>query len=148
MPSLNRVVLMGHLTRDPELRYTPNGTAVCDIGLAINEKYKSGEDWKTKTIFVDCVAWARQAETCGEYLHKGDLVLIEGGLEYEQWEKDGKKRSKIKVRVQHATFMPRGDRGDASSDSEPELEPEHDSAEATPKTATAAPRMDEDNLPF
>jgi len=111
---------MGRITRDPEVRFTPNQTAVCDLGLAINEKYKSGDEWKTKAIFVDCVAWGRQAEVCGEHLKKGELVLVEGGLQFDQWEKDGEKRSKLRVRVQHVTFMPRD--SSAEDESEPEVD--------------------------
>jgi single-strand DNA-binding protein len=94
MASYNRVVIMGNLTRDPEVRFTPSGTAVCDIGLAINEKFKDQES----TTFVDVTLWGRTAEVAGEYLNKGAPVLVEGRLKTDTWEtQDGQKRSKLKV---------------------------------------------------
>ena len=107
MSSLNKVILIGNLTRDPELKYLPSGTAVCDMGLAINEKYKNSEgDLQEKTVFVDVVAWKNQAETCSSYLTKGSLVMIEGGLQLDQWKtKEGENRSKLKVCAQRVQFM-------------------------------------------
>jgi single-strand DNA-binding protein len=98
MASFNRVILVGNLTRDPELRYIPSGTAVTEIGLAINERWKkpSGE-WAEETVFVEVTLWARTAEVASEYLSKGSPVLIEGRLKYDSWEKDGKKQSKLRV---------------------------------------------------
>src|SRR5687767_9928149 len=98
MASFNRVILVGNLTRDPELRYIPSGTAVTDIGLAVNDRRKtpSGE-WVEETTFVDVTLWARTAEVASEYLSKGSPVLIEGRLKYDAWEKDGKKHSKLRV---------------------------------------------------
>ncbi|MBX3412061.1 MAG: single-stranded DNA-binding protein [Pirellulales bacterium] len=96
--SYNRVMLVGNLTRDPELRYIPSGTAVTDIGLAINEKHKNAKgEWVEETVFVDVTLWARLAEIAGEYLNKGSSVLIEGRLKLDTWETDGQKRSKLKV---------------------------------------------------
>ncbi len=97
MPSFNSVILVGHLTRDVELRYIPSGTAVAEVGLAISEKRKSGEEWVEETVFVDCTLWGRTAEVASEYTKKGSAVLIAGRLKLEQWEKDGQKRSKLKV---------------------------------------------------
>ena len=97
MASFNRVILVGNLTRDVELRYIPSGTAVADVGLAINDKRKQGDEWVEETTFVDVTLWARTAEVASEYLSKGSPVLIEGRLKLETWEKDGQKRSKLKV---------------------------------------------------
>ena len=97
MSSYNRVILIGNLTRDPELRYIPSGTAVADIGLAINDKVKRGEEWVEETTFVDVTLWARTAEVAAEYLSKGSPVLIEGRLKLDTREKEGQKRSKLKV---------------------------------------------------
>lgn len=97
MASFNRVILVGNLTRDPELRYIPSGTAVTDIGLAVNDRVKRNEEWVEETTFVDVTLWARQAEVASEYLSKGSSVLIEGRLKLDQWEQDGQKRSKLKV---------------------------------------------------
>lgn len=97
MPNLNSVIIMGNLTRDPEIRYIASGTAVADLGMAINEKKKQGEEWVDDTTFVDVTLWGRTAEVASEYLKKGSPCLIQGRLKYETWEKDGQKRSKLKV---------------------------------------------------
>ncbi|MEQ8848380.1 single-stranded DNA-binding protein [Botrimarina sp.] len=97
MASYNRVVLVGNLTRDPELRYIPSGTAVSEIGLAVNDRVKKGDQWVDETTFVDVTLWARTAEVANQYLSKGSPVLIEGRLKLDQWEKDGQKRSKLRV---------------------------------------------------
>lgn len=97
MASYNRVILVGNLTRDPELRYIPSGTAVSEIGLAVNDRVKKGDQWVDETTFVDITLWARTAEIANQYLSKGSPVLIEGRLKLDTWEKDGQKRSKLKV---------------------------------------------------
>jgi len=102
MASLNDVKLIGNLTRDPQVRYTPGGSAVCDLGVAVNEKYKDKEgNVKEDTIFVDCTCWGRTAEFAGEYLKKGGSVFIEGKLKMESWQdtKTNEKREKMKVNV-------------------------------------------------
>jgi single-strand DNA-binding protein len=100
MANLNRVLLIGNLTRDPEVRYTPKGTAVADIGLAVNRIY-SAEDGEKKeeTTFVDVTLWARQAEIAGQYLKKGRPVFIEGRLQLDTWDdkQTGQKRSRLRV---------------------------------------------------
>jgi len=95
--SMNKSFLMGNLTRDIELRHTPQGTAVCDIGLAVNERRKSGDEWVDETTFVDVTLWGRNAEVADEYTRKGSSVMIEGRLKLETWEHEGQKRSKLKV---------------------------------------------------
>jgi len=99
MASYNRVILVGNLTRDPELRYIPSGTAVSDIGLAVNDRRKNSEgEWVDETTFVEVTLWARTAEVASEYLTKGSPVLIEGRLKLDTWESnDGQKRSKLRV---------------------------------------------------
>lgn len=97
MASFNRVVLVGNLTRDPELRHIPSGMAVSDIGLAVNDRVKRNNEWVDEVTFVDITLWGRTAEVCNEYLSKGSPVLIEGRLKLDTWEKDGQKRSKLKV---------------------------------------------------
>lgn len=98
MASFNRVILVGNLTRDPELRYIPSGTAVTEIGLAVNDRRKGPNgEWIEETTFVDVTLWARTAEVASEYLSKGSSVLIEGRLKLDTWEKDGKKNSKLRV---------------------------------------------------
>ncbi len=98
MASFNRVILVGNVTREIELRYTQSGLAVTDLGLAVNERRKaqSGE-WVEETVFVDVTLWGRTAEVAGEYLGKGSSVLIEGRLKQDNWEQDGQKRSKLKI---------------------------------------------------
>lgn len=99
MASFNRVILVGNLTRDVELRYTPQGTAVTEIGLAVNDRVKRNDEWVDETTFVDITLWARTAEVASEYLSKGSPVLIEGRLKLDSWEdkNDGKKRYKLRV---------------------------------------------------
>ena len=98
MASFNRVILVGNLTRDVELKYTQGGTAVTEVGLAVNDRRKnpSGE-WVEETTFVDVTLWARTAEVASEYLSKGSPILIEGRLRLDSWETDGQKRSKLRV---------------------------------------------------
>lgn len=97
MASFNRVVIVGNLTRDVELRYIPSGTAVTDITLAVNERVKRNDQWIEEANFFDVTLWGRTAEVAGEYLSKGSSVLIEGRLKQEKWEQDGQKRSKVKI---------------------------------------------------
>lgn len=97
MASFNRVILVGNLTRDPELRYIPSGSAVSEIGLAVNDRVKKGDQWVDETTFVDVTLWGRTAEVANEYLSKGSSILIEGRLKLDSWEKDGQKRSKLRV---------------------------------------------------
>lgn len=97
MASFNRVVLLGNLTRDIELRYVGSGMAVTDIGLAVNDRVKRNDQWTEEVTFVDITLWGRTAEVANEYLSKGSSVLIEGRLKMDSWEKDGQKRTKLKV---------------------------------------------------
>ena len=107
MANLNKVLLMGNLTRDPELRYIPSGTAVATFTVASNRAYTlaSGEK-REEACFVRVVAWARQAELCGQYLSKGSPVFVEGRLQSRSWETpDGQKRSTIEVIAQNVQFL-------------------------------------------
>lgn len=99
MASYNRVILLGNLTRDPEVRYTPQGTAVCDVGIAVNERRKNAAgEWVDEVVYVDVTLWGRTAEVAGEYLTKGSPLLIEGRLRLDTWEsQDGQKRSRLRV---------------------------------------------------
>jgi single-strand DNA-binding protein len=108
MASFNKVLLMGNLTRDPELRYTASGAAVASFGLAVNRKFKQGEEWKDEVCFVDITVWAKQGENCAQNLNKGSLVFLEGRLNYQTWEADGgKKRSKLEVVANNVQFLTR-----------------------------------------
>ena len=102
----NKVILIGNLTRDPEMRYTPQGTSVCNFGIAVNRKYKQGEDVKEEVTFINVVVFGKQADTCGQYLNKGSAVLVEGRLQERRWETDeGQKRSKHEVVAQNVRFL-------------------------------------------
>lgn len=106
MGSLNKVFLLGNLTREPELRYTPGGSAVGEFGLAVNRKFNDKEE----TCFVDIVVWGKQAETCSRYLEKGVSVLIEGRLQLDQWQdkESGARRSRLRVVAERVQFLGRG----------------------------------------
>ncbi len=108
MAQLNKVFLMGNLTRDPELRYTPSGSAVTDLGLAVNRSW-TGKDGERKedTLFIDVTVWDRQAENCCQYLKKGRAIHVEGSLKMESWDDKttGEKRSKIKVLADRVQFL-------------------------------------------
>ena len=122
MANLNRVLLIGNLTRDPEVRYTPKGTAVTEIGLAVNRSY-SGEDGERKeeTTFVDVTLWARQAEIAGQYLKKGRPVFIEGRLQLDTWDdkQTGQKRSKLRVVAENLQLLGSRQEGEGSGTSSP-----------------------------
>ncbi|MFA5005543.1 MAG: single-stranded DNA-binding protein [Candidatus Omnitrophota bacterium] len=107
MASYNKVLLMGNLTKDPELRYTPQGTAVVNLRMAINRKFRTkDQDLKEEVCFITAVAWNKQAEVCNQYLHKGSSVFVEGRLQSRTWEDNtGAKRSVIEVRAERVQFM-------------------------------------------
>ena len=105
MASFNKVMLMGNLTRDPELRFTANGSAVTSFGLAVNRKFKQGDEWKDDVCFVDITAWGKQGENCAEYLSKGRPVFVEGYLKFSTWESDGQKRNKLEVVANTVQFL-------------------------------------------
>ena len=109
MGAMNRVFLMGNLTRNPELRKTPTGLSVSDLGLAVSEKYRNKAGEVVESVcFADIVVWGRQAETCGQYLTKGAPVMVEGRLQLDQWQTDkGEKRSRLRVRADRVQFLGR-----------------------------------------
>jgi len=98
---------MGNLTRDPEMRYTPQGLPVTSFGLAVNTKYKQADEWKDEVLFIDISAFGKIAENCGEYLSKGSGVLVEGRLQERKWESDGQQKSKMQVIAQTVKFLPK-----------------------------------------
>ena len=136
MANLNRVYLLGNLTRDPELRYTPSGTAVASFGLAVNRRYRQGEEWKEETCFVDITVFGRQAENVSEYLSKGRQALVEGRLSWRSWEADdGTRRSKHEVVAQNVQFI--GGRPQAQ-----------DKSQASPEESPPTPIDEDDDIPF
>ena len=112
MANFNRVILMGNITRDIEVRYVSNGLAVTDITLAVNDRRKKDNEWIEETSFIDVTLWGRNAEVVGEYLGKGSPLFVEGRLKQETWESDGQKRSKIKVIGERTQFI--GGKGEGS----------------------------------
>ena len=166
MASLNKVLLIGNLTKDPEKRYTPAGTAVCDARLALNHKYKAANgEWKEEPCFVSVTIWGKTAENVVEYKRKGDPLLIDGRLKYDQWEKDGQKHSKLTVVAENVQFLPRGqgpsgggaprraEYGDAPEGGEPwqGAEPHDEPPAAQPRNGGGAPAAGgekPDDLPF
>ena len=136
MASYNKVMLMGNLTRDPQLSYTPNQTAVADFGLATNRRWK-GQDGSQRedTCFVDCTAFGRQAETINKYLSKGRPVFVEGRLTYDSWTaQDGTKRSKLKVVIDSWQFVDSKDGGGQQRQQQQQRE--------------TSPPMDQGDIPF
>ena len=112
MASYNRVILVGNLTRDIELKYTPGGTAVTDIGMAVNDRRKTASgEWVDETTFVDVTLWGRTAEVASEYLSKGSPILVEGRLKLDTWETDGQKRSKLRVVCDRMQMLGGGGQG-------------------------------------
>jgi single-strand DNA-binding protein len=151
MANLNKVFLIGNLTRDPELRVTPKGTAVCSFGIAVNRVYRDeGGNTHEETTFVDIEAWGRQGETISKYLSKGRPVMIEGRLRFDSWEsKSGEKRSKLKVVVDNFQFLGRGGGEGGSSEGEGQNVERHSPpprAETNPAPAVASSPAAEDDL--
>ena len=151
MASFNKVILMGNLTRDVEVRYTPSGSAVCDLGLAVNRTWfdKQANEKREEVTFVDVTLWGRQAEVAGEYLGKGRGVMIEGRLQLDQWDdrETGQKRSKLKVIGENMTMLPGGGQGQAkASDFNSPPEPSYVPQTVT-TTATLSGGMGDD-VPF
>lgn len=114
MANLNKVMLIGNLTRDPEVRYTPKGTAVGDLGLAVNRRVSDGNgNWNEEVTFIDVTVWGTNAENAQKYLHKGRGVFVEGRLQLDTWDdkQSGQKRSKLKVVAEVLQFLPDGKGG-------------------------------------
>jgi single-strand DNA-binding protein len=151
MASFNKVILLGNLTRDPEVRYTPKGTAVTELGMAVNRVYtaENGEK-REETTFVDVTLWGRTAEIAGEYLKKGRPVFIEGRLQLDTWDdkQSGQKRSKLKVvgeGLQLIGSRPGGS-GGGGGDEEGAAAPRSSRTAPPPKATPSAP--DDDEIPF
>ena len=153
MASFNKVILLGNLTRDPEVRYTPKGTAVTELGMAVNRVYtaENGEK-REETTFVDVTLWGRTAEIAGEYLKKGRPVFIEGRLQLDTWDdkQSGQKRSKLKVVGEGLQLLggrPGGGGGGGGGDEEGGG-PSRSSRPAPPPQRSAPSEPDDDEIPF
>jgi len=157
MASVNKVMLLGNLTRDPEIRYTPKGTAVTDLGMAIN-RIRTGDNGERieEVTYVDVTLWGRQAELAGQYLGKGRPVFIEGRLQLDQWDdkQSGQKRSRLRVVVENMQFLPGGGGGNTGGGSayESEQSSQDQPSSSAPSNQGGAPANDFDNddddIPF
>jgi single-strand DNA-binding protein len=105
--------MVGNLTQDPELRYTASGTAVCNMRVAVGSKYKSGDEYKEETLFIDVVIWGKQGESCSQYLSKGRQALVEGRLQERTWESDGQTRRKVEIVANSVKFL--GSKGESAA---------------------------------
>jgi single-strand DNA-binding protein len=140
MASFNRVILMGNLTRDVEIKYLQSGTAVAEVGLAVNDKRKDAQtgQWIEEVTFVDCTLWGRTAEIAGEYLSKGSPILIEGRLKLHQWESEGQKRSKLRVVCENMRMV--GGKGGGGGRGQSGAAPQYDESEFSGSSDDAGPR--------
>jgi single-strand DNA-binding protein len=160
MASFNKVILLGNLTRDPEVRYTPKGTAVADLGIAVNRTYTAENGEKREEVtFVDVTFWGRTAENAGQYLKKGRPVFIEGRLQLDSWDdkQSGQKRSKLKVVGELLQFLGGGRPGGGGGDGEPDEMGSGSSGysgggerrtSAPPPRAPRPAEPDDDDIPF
>lgn len=154
MASFNRVILMGNLTRAPEMRHAPSGTAVTHFRLAVSETYRGRQDGQTREVvcYVDVAAWDRQAETCNQYLAKGSPVLVEGRLVYEEWKNpQGETRNRLSVRADRVQFLYSGPRrAEPGENDPPPAGPAADKAAGAPNEPPPPEPAggDEENLPF
>ncbi len=159
MASLNKVFLMGNLTRDPEVRYTPSGAAVGDLGMAVSRKFKSSDgETREETCFVSVTVWGRQAETCAEYLKKGSPAMVEGRLKFDSWEKDGKKFNKLTVTAERVQFLggrdsggqggQGGSGGQGGQGGSGGGDDSFSGGGGAPQNTGSAPAGDDENLPF
>ncbi|MBU1356416.1 MAG: single-stranded DNA-binding protein [Candidatus Edwardsbacteria bacterium] len=146
LAELNRVFLIGRLTKDPEVRQTSNGTPVTNFSIAINRKYKSASgELKEDTTFVGIVAWQKLAELCQQFLAKGRAVLVEGKMQNRSWEtEDGQKRSTLEIRADRIEFLDREPRAAGTSGPSPDS----GSPEGQPSGPEVSPDKSDDDLPF
>ncbi len=148
MANINRVVIVGNLTKDPELRHTPSGTAVCKIRLAVNTRQKDGQtgEWGDKPNYFDVTVWGNQGESCSQFLSKGRPVAIDGRLDWREWEaQDGTKRQAVEIIADTVQFL--GSRGDAEGGGQPQFVPAGATAGAEPKADFGGGAADDD-IPF
>jgi len=129
----NKIILIGNLTKDPELRYTPQGTPVASFRIAVNYKYKQSDEVKQETMFIDNVIFGKQAESCSKYLNKGSSVLVEGRLQERRWESNGQQKSKFEVVAQTVKFLSRrGASQESASGGEGDFVPPEETTDLEP----------------
>lgn len=152
--SVNNVILMGNLTRDPELRQTPTGRSVTNFSLALNSAYRDQNDqWQEKTDFIDVVCWAQLAERVAQYMSKGRRCLVQGKLQSRNWEQDGQKRSKVEVLANDVTFLDgggsqRGDDGDDYQSQSGSRSKDSDSSSRSSSKKSSKPEPQDDEEPI
>ena len=150
MPNLNKVMLIGNVTRDPEVKYTPKGTAVAEVGLAISRTFTpEGGEKREETTFVDITFWGRQAEIVGEYAKKGKPIFVEGRLQLDSWEDktSGQKRNKLRVVGEGLQLLGSRPGGGGGSDEE-SGPPAQKFSKPAEKPAAPASAPDDDDIPF
>jgi single-strand DNA-binding protein len=143
MANINRVVVAGNLTRDPELRQLPSGTSVCKLRVAVNTRIKDREtqQWTDKPNYFDVTVWGAQGESCSRYLQKGSGILVDGRLEWREWDaQDGTKRQSVEIIAENTLFT--GGRVSAASAGDSEFTPE------PARAAQTVPAADDDDIPF
>jgi single-strand DNA-binding protein len=149
MASVNIIILGGNLTRDPEMRFTPSGTAVAEFGVAVNRKWRDAAgELKEEVSFFDCAAFGKTAETIQQYLGKGKPILIQGRLKLEQWDdrETGRKRSKVKVIVESFNFIGAAVQGERQAPARTAAKPQ--ASDNDGENVPAGPASEEDNVPF
>ena len=145
MANLNKVLLLGHVTRDPEIRYPPKGSAVCDLGVAVNRAYTTDSGEKREEVtFVDVTLWGRTAEVASEYLKKGRPVFVEGRLQMDTWDdkQTGQKRTRLRVVAENMQLLGGRPQGGGAGDAGESRQP------SAPPKKSAASEPDEDEIPF
>ena len=149
MANINRVVLVGNLTKDPELRHTPSGTAVCSLRLAVNSRQKdaSSGEWVDKPNYFDVTVWGKQGENCAQYLRKGRPVAVDGRLDWREWDaQDGTKRQAVQIIANTVQFL--GSRGDAEGGGQPQFVPAGATAEPNADFGGGGGAAPDDDIPF
>ncbi|MCC6239274.1 MAG: single-stranded DNA-binding protein [Phycisphaerales bacterium] len=153
MANFNRVMLMGNLTRDPQLKYLTNQTPVVDFGLAVNRRFTSNGEQREETTFVDCSAFGKTAETINQYCQKGKAIFVEGRLKYDQWEdkQGGGKRSKLSVVIENFQFIGSRDGGSRQADDSSQAPPRqsaqrYQTQRSSPQAPQEAPFPEDDQF--
>lgn len=144
MPNFNQATFIGHLGRDPELRYTPTGTAICGFSIAVNNRQKDGDEWKEVPMWIKVNVWGRQAEPCSQYLSKGRAVLVSGPIKLESWtDKDNNTRTNLVVDANQVTFL--GDKPAENGSPRPDRPPQ---TSKPPVPPVQEPDISDDDIPF
>lgn len=129
----NKVIMIGHLTRDPEMRYTPSGTPVTNLGIAVNSRFKQNNgEIKEETLFIDVITFGSSAENCDRFLKKGDPVLVEGRLRERRWEYEGQQKKRMEIISRQVRFLPKKQKEDESGVADEDLVPPEETTDLEP----------------